>query len=67
MAPNTQFNRSMAIAHGATFDSGSLKGKSVVVTGGASGIGEAAMRSSVKAGAFVAFGMHRAVKHTIGG
>ena len=40
MAPNTKFNKSVAIPDDATFDAGSLKGKSVIVTGGASGIGE---------------------------
>lgn len=58
MTPNTQFNRSVAISSDATFDPENLKGISVIVTGGASGIGEAAMRSFVKAGAFVTFGGH---------
>lgn len=57
MAPNTKFDKSVAISADATYDSRSLRGKSVIVTGGASGIGEAAMRGFVKAGAFVTFGV----------
>lgn len=57
MAPNTKFEKSVAIPTDAGFDVGNLKGKSVIVTGGASGIGEAAMRSFVKAGSFVTFGI----------
>lgn len=37
-------------------DVSSLAGKSVVVTGGAMGIGEAMVRAFVSAGAFVTFG-----------
>ena len=35
---------------------GNLKGESVIITGGGSGIGEAALRIFVDAGAFVTFG-----------
>lgn len=67
MAPNTKFDKSVAIPADASFDPSNLKGKSVVITGGASGIGEAAMRSFVKAGAFVTFGellaQHRLLLH----
>ncbi|KIW15898.1 hypothetical protein PV08_05948 [Exophiala spinifera] len=37
-------------------DTGALKGKSVVVTGGANGFGESHVRAFAKAGAFVTFG-----------
>ncbi|RMZ80443.1 hypothetical protein DV737_g3000, partial [Chaetothyriales sp. CBS 132003] len=38
------------------FDTSSLKGKTVIITGGANGIGEAYAKSLVAAGAFVVFG-----------
>ncbi|EGP83767.1 uncharacterized protein MYCGRDRAFT_76101 [Zymoseptoria tritici IPO323] len=47
---------SMPISPEATFDRSALAGKSVIITGGASGIGEASMRAFVAAGAFVTFG-----------
>lgn len=56
MPPNTKFDKSAAIPTDAAFDIHNLKGKSVIITGGASGIGESAMRSFVKAGSFVTFG-----------
>lgn len=52
-----KFDGSEAVPADASFDPSTLKGKSVVITGGASGIGEAAVRAFVKAGAFVTFGM----------
>jgi NAD(P)-dependent dehydrogenase (short-subunit alcohol dehydrogenase family) len=52
----TQFNHAHAVKPTDSFDVKSLQGKSVVITGAASGIGEACMRSFVSAGAFVTFG-----------
>lgn len=52
-----KFDGSEAVPADATFEPGTLKGKIVVITGGASGIGEAAVRGFVKAGALVTFGM----------
>lgn len=37
------------------FDASKLRGKTVIITGGASGIGEASLRAFVEAGAFVVF------------
>jgi NAD(P)-dependent dehydrogenase (short-subunit alcohol dehydrogenase family) len=51
-----QFNNANAVEATTGFDVMSLRGKSVVITGAASGIGEACMRSFVSAGAFVTFG-----------
>lgn len=56
MAPNTDFTRAEAIPADATFDASTLAGKSVVLTGGASGIGEQYLRTLVAVGAFVTFG-----------
>ncbi|PIA93036.1 5'-hydroxyaverantin dehydrogenase [Cercospora beticola] len=56
MAPNTDFTRAQAIPADATFDASTLAGKSVVLTGGASGIGEQYLRALVAVGAFVTFG-----------
>lgn len=50
------FDKANAIQPGATFDAKKLAGRSVVITGGASGIGEATVRAFVAAGAFVTFG-----------
>ena len=52
----TKFNHAHAVKPTDSFDTRSLQGKSVVITGAASGIGEACMRSFVTAGAFVTFG-----------
>lgn len=52
----TIFDHDHAVNPTASYDVRSLKGKSVLVTGAASGIGEACMRSFVAAGAFVTFG-----------
>jgi NAD(P)-dependent dehydrogenase (short-subunit alcohol dehydrogenase family) len=51
-----KFDHAHAVKPTAGFDTKSLQGKSVVITGAASGIGEACMRSFVSAGAFVTFG-----------
>jgi NAD(P)-dependent dehydrogenase (short-subunit alcohol dehydrogenase family) len=50
------FDKSNSVQPGATFDAKKLAGRSVVITGGASGIGEATVRAFVAAGAFVTFG-----------
>lgn len=55
MHPNTEFTRNEAIDSAATFDWDMLQGKSVILTGGASGIGEQILRDFVAAGAFVTF------------
>jgi NAD(P)-dependent dehydrogenase (short-subunit alcohol dehydrogenase family) len=52
----TVFTTDTAITPSATFDASSLAGKSVLITGGASGLGEAALRAFVAAGAFVTIG-----------
>jgi NAD(P)-dependent dehydrogenase (short-subunit alcohol dehydrogenase family) len=52
----TEFDHAHAVKPTDGFDTRSLQGKSVVITGAASGIGEACMRSFVSAGAFVTFG-----------
>jgi NAD(P)-dependent dehydrogenase (short-subunit alcohol dehydrogenase family) len=54
--PHLPFNTDNAVQLGATFDATKLAGRSVVITGGASGIGEASVRAFVAAGAFVTFG-----------
>jgi len=51
-----QYDAEYGLKQGAGYDASHLKGKSVLITGGASGIGEAALRAFVKAGAFVTFG-----------
>ncbi|CZT18950.1 related to short-chain alcohol dehydrogenase [Ramularia collo-cygni] len=56
MTANTKFTKSEAIPPDAKHDPSSLKGKSVIITGGASGIGEQCLQAFVKAGAFVTFG-----------
>ncbi|USW50069.1 Putative short-chain dehydrogenase/reductase SDR, NAD(P)-binding domain superfamily [Septoria linicola] len=55
MSINTSFTKHDAIPADTLPDVSSLSGKSVVLTGGASGIGEQYMRSFVKAGSFVTF------------
>ncbi|KAF2209163.1 hypothetical protein CERZMDRAFT_114110 [Cercospora zeae-maydis SCOH1-5] len=55
MAPNTEFTRRQAIPGDTAPDLSSLNGKSVVLTGGGSGIGEQYMRHFIAAGAFVTF------------
>lgn len=52
----TEFDHAHAVKATDAFDVKTLQGKSVVITGAASGIGEACMRSFVSAGAFVTFG-----------
>ena len=52
----TQFDHAHTVKPSDGFDTKSIQGKSVVITGAASGIGEACMRSFVSAGAFVTFG-----------
>ncbi|KAF7190122.1 5'-hydroxyaverantin dehydrogenase [Pseudocercospora fuligena] len=56
MAPNRDFTKNEVIAGDAGYDSSQLNGKSVVLTGGASGLGEQFVRSFVEAGAYVTFG-----------
>ncbi|KAK4508729.1 hypothetical protein PRZ48_002468 [Zasmidium cellare] len=56
MPPRWKFTPSEAVPAGATFDPQNLKGKNVIVTGGASGIGEFVVRGFVEVGAFVTFG-----------
>lgn len=56
MPPNVDFSKQQAIPSEAPYDASKLASKSVIITGGASGIGEAAMRAFVRAGAFVTFG-----------
>ncbi|PIA98793.1 5'-hydroxyaverantin dehydrogenase [Cercospora beticola] len=55
MPPNSEFTRSEAIPGDTTPDLSCLRGKSVILTGGGSGIGEQYMRHFVAAGAFVTF------------
>ncbi|KAF2160121.1 hypothetical protein M409DRAFT_29418 [Zasmidium cellare ATCC 36951] len=56
MPPNSKFDGSEAIPPNATFDQRNLAGKTVIITGGASGIGEAVVRGFVQAGAVVTCG-----------
>lgn len=56
MPPNVEFSKQQAIPSEATYNVSQIAGKSVIITGGASGIGEATMRAFVEAGAFVTFG-----------
>lgn len=56
MSPTTTFTKNDAVPSDATFDPKNVTGKSVIITGRASGIGEASMRAFVAAGAFVTFG-----------
>jgi NAD(P)-dependent dehydrogenase (short-subunit alcohol dehydrogenase family) len=50
------YDGSHVVEPGASFDPGNLQGKSVLVTGGASGMGENMVRAFTAAGAWVAFG-----------
>lgn len=54
--PVQQVDPEHALKQSAGYDASSLQGKSVVITGGASGIGEASLRAFAAAGAFVTFG-----------
>lgn len=56
MAAQQQFNAEHGLMPGTGYDASHVEGKSVVITGGASGIGEASLRAFVAAGAFVTFG-----------
>ncbi|EME86063.1 uncharacterized protein MYCFIDRAFT_40006 [Pseudocercospora fijiensis CIRAD86] len=56
MAPTREFTENQVIPRDAGYDASQLKGKSVVLTGGASGLGEQFVRSFVDAGAYVTFG-----------
>ncbi|KXS95344.1 hypothetical protein AC578_5282 [Pseudocercospora eumusae] len=56
MAPNREFTKAQVIPGDAGYDASQLQGKSVVLTGGASGLGEQFVRSFVQAGAYVTFG-----------
>lgn len=53
---NTNFTKHEALSSEASYNPAGLKGKSVVLTGGASGLGEEYMRAFVRNGAFVTFG-----------
>lgn len=53
---STVYDGSYKLEKSAGFDASKLKGKSVIVTGGGSGMGEAMSRAFVKAGAFVTIG-----------
>jgi len=53
---NTEFTSEQAVDPKAGYDSSKLRGKSVLITGGAHGIGEVSVRAFVAAGAFVTFG-----------
>lgn len=48
--------QSTLLSSSGTFSPASLRGKSVLITGGASGIGEACLRAFVSAGSFVTIG-----------
>ncbi|KAF6819032.1 AdhA [Colletotrichum musicola] len=51
-----RYNYTGPIDHTVVPDRNKVKGKSVIITGGANGMGEACVRSFVAAGAFVTFG-----------
>ncbi|KAF2173420.1 hypothetical protein M409DRAFT_48402 [Zasmidium cellare ATCC 36951] len=55
VALDERFSSAHRIDPAGGFDLGKLRGKTAVITGGASGIGEASLRGLVQAGAFVAF------------
>lgn len=54
--PIPQYTYVGPVDHTIEPDTTKVKGKSVVITGGANGIGEATVRAFVTAGAFVTFG-----------
>lgn len=56
MAPSVDFSGADIVSPGASYDTSKLAGKTVVITGAGSGLGEAFLREYVKAGAFVTFG-----------
>jgi len=56
MATQQQFDAEHGLKQGDSYYASHLKGRSVLITGGASGIGEASVRAFVAAGAFVTFG-----------
>lgn len=56
MAPSIDFSGADFVSLSATYNASNLIGKSVIITGGSSGLGEAFLREYVKAGAFVTFG-----------
>lgn len=56
MAPSIDFTGTDFFSADAVYDTSKLRGKSVIITGAGSGLGEAFLREYVKAGAFVTFG-----------
>lgn len=52
----SQFGSEHGLKAGTSGDASQLMGKSILISGGASGIGEASLRAFVAAGAFVTFG-----------
>ncbi|KXJ88351.1 hypothetical protein Micbo1qcDRAFT_123140 [Microdochium bolleyi] len=56
MTPLPRYENTGPVDHTAVPDRGSMRGKSVVITGGANGMGEVMVRQFVDAGAFVTFG-----------
>lgn len=56
MTSSINFSATNSLSASATYDTRKLRGKSVIITGAGSGLGEAFLRDYVKAGAFVTFG-----------
>lgn len=56
MAPSLDFSGATFVRPDAKYDTSKLAGKSVIITGASSGLGEAMLHEYVKAGAFVTFG-----------
>lgn len=56
MAPSIDFSDTDSISPDAKYNTSKLAGKSVIITGAGSGLGERFLREYVKAGAFVTFG-----------
>jgi len=54
--PVAKYTYTGPIDHTTLIDRSQVKGKSVIITGGANGIGETCVRAFVAAGAFVTFG-----------